>query len=401
MALYQPTYDDVKTGKRVKAEVYWCDFTFKGKRIRESTGQTLKSRAKVYEDTRRDELKNAVSGYVPKVKDKIQDVSEAVEKWIVKRTAGKRDRTKSYIRERCAHLIAHLGRLLVCDVCETVVATYIQTREKEKAVSTSINREVFFLSRVLGVDRKAAWPDIGASTRNREKSGKAITREEQAALLTAARVNKSKYALPFIATALYTGFRASEVRTLRWRQIDFIGGWMRSELSKTAAGEAREVPLLPELARILVDHRAWIGKRLEAAPKPDHYVFPFSSCGRPVDPERSCTNIASAWWQIRADAGVTCRLHDLRHTYASRLLEAGNTEAVVRELIGHVDPTVLRRYTHLQRGAKKAAVLKGFGGADGAEGVTVQESHVKESPKVDSKGAGNGRASKPAKSLVM
>jgi len=95
---------------------------------------------------------------------------------------------------------------------------------------------------------------VGASTRNRERSGKAITREEQAALLTAARANKSKYALPFIAKAIYTGFRAGEVRTLRWRQIDFIGGWGRSEQGKTAAGEAREVRLLPELARILADH---------------------------------------------------------------------------------------------------------------------------------------------------
>ncbi len=213
------------------------------------------------------------------------------------------------------------------------------------------------------------------ATKRTEPIGKAVAETDQDAILKAAAANRSKYALPYLAIGFYTGFRASEVRTLRWRQVDFMDGWVRSELSKTPAGELREVPLLPELRKALLDHRAWIERKLGAPPEPDHFVFPFANRGKPVDPERPCTNIASAWWSIREKAGVTCRLHDLRHTYVTRLLEAGATDALVRELVGHVDERVIERYTHIRRGAKKEAVTRAFG--------QKSETHVKESPKVE------------------
>ena len=364
-----------RPGEKREAEVYWCDFTYQHRRIRESTGQTKKTLAKNYEDRRRRELENAVAGVTaPKSEDRIRDVKSIIEDWIEVRTAGKRARTKDYIRERCAHLTKHLGGRLACDVTEAAVAQYIGKREAEGAAACSINREVFLLSRALRVDRKTAWPELGQSKRQKNPIGKAITEAEVAALFDAAGKNRSKYVLPFIAIAAYTGFRAGEVRTLRWRQADFIDGWLRSEQSKTAAGEFREVPLLPELKAVLLAHRAWIEKKMEAAPEPDHYIFPFANRGKPVDPERPCTNIASAWWSVRDDAGVSCRLHDLRHTYATRLLEAGNSEAVVRDMMGHIDNHVIQRYTHIRRAAKKDAVLKAF--------APKPESHVKESPKV-------------------
>jgi integrase len=375
MAIYRPTYRDKDTGELREAEVYWCDFTYQHRRIRESTGQTKKTLAKSYENRRRRELENAIAGVTaPKSEDRIRDVKSIIESWIKVRTAGKRERTKAYIRERCAHLIEHLGGRLTCDVTEAAVAQYIGKREAEGAAACSINREVFLLSRALRVDRKTAWPELGQSKRPKDPVGKAITDADVLALLDAAGKNRSKYALPFIAIAIYTGFRAGEVRTLRWRQADFMDGWLRSEQSKTAAGEFREVPLLPELKTVLLAHRVWIEKKLGAAPEPEHYVFPFANRGKPVDPERPCTNIASAWWSIRDDAGVSCRLHDLRHTYASRLLEAGNSEAVVRDMIGHVDAKVIQRYTHIRRAAKRDAVLRAF--------APKPEAHVKESPKV-------------------
>lgn len=104
---------------------------------------------------------------------------------------------------------------------------------------------------------------------------------------------------------------------------------------------------------MLLEHRAWIEKRLGGPPEADHFIFPFANRGKPVDPERPCTNIASAWWSIRQNAGVKCRLHDLRHTYVTRLLEAGATDAIVRELVGHVDEQVIERYTHIRPEAKQ------------------------------------------------
>jgi integrase len=307
-------------------------------------------------------MENAVVGVTAaKPKDRIREVKSIIEDWTKVRTAGKRPSTGAYIRGRCAHLIEHFGSMLPSGITSAVVADYLSKRESAGAAAASINREIYLLSRALKVNRNEAWPDLGRASRKSAPVGKALTEDQVQALLDAAHKNRSKYALPFIAAAVYTGFRSSEIRTLRWRQIDFMDGWIRSEASKTKAGEYREVLLLPELKTVLLGHRAWIAKKLKATPAEDDFVFPFGNRGLPTDPTRPCTNVASAWWTVRDEAKVHCRLHDLRHTYITRLLEAGNSEAIVRELIGHIDPQVMQRYTHVRRAAKKEAIERAFG----------------------------------------
>lgn len=116
-----------------------------------------------------------------------------------------------------------------------------------------------------------------------------------------------------------------------------------------------------------------VGFGLFGLPAEDDFAFPFGNRGTPTDPTRACTNVASARWTVRDEAKVHCRLHDLRHTYITRLLEAGNSEAIVRELIGHVDPQAMQRYTHVRRTAKREAIERAFG-----QGT---EAHDKISPK--------------------
>src|SRR5436190_21875901 len=131
MAVYRPKYTDPKTGEKCEAETWWCDFTYKRRRIRESTGQTKKTLAKAYEDRRRRELENAIAGVTPKSDDRIREMKAVLEGWIAIRTAGKKDRTKAFIRERCAHLIAHFGSKSACDVNQAVVAEYVGKRDAE------------------------------------------------------------------------------------------------------------------------------------------------------------------------------------------------------------------------------------------------------------------------------
>jgi integrase len=158
---------------------------------------------------------------------------------------------------------------------------------------------------------------------------------------------------------MFTGFRVSEIRMLRWRQIDFIA----------------EVPLLQQLRVALLEPRTWIEQKLETVPEPDHYIFPFANRGKPVYPIQPCTNIASAWVARPAGCERYLRLHDLRHMFATLLLEAGNFEAIVRELIGHVDKHVIQRYTHIRRPAKRDAIRRAF--------AMSSDRHIKGSPKVD------------------
>ena len=59
---------------------------------------------------------------------------------------------------------------------------------------------------------------------------------------------------------------------------------------------------------------------------------------------------------LRTKAGVQCRLHDLRHTAATKMAEAGVPESTMLALMGHMSRAMLERYSHI-RMAAKAAVL--------------------------------------------
>ena len=75
------------------------------------------------------------------------------------------------------------------------------------------------------------------------------------------------------------------------------------------------------------------------------------------------TNIHKMWERIREAAGLPhLRLHDLRHQYASFLVNSGRTLYEVQQILGHSDPKVTMRYTHLsskslQDAANSASVL--------------------------------------------
>ena len=54
--------------------------------------------------------------------------------------------------------------------------------------------------------------------------------------------------------------------------------------------------------------------------------------------------------------GVSCRLHDLRHTFATRLAENGVPESTMLALMGHMSRAMLERYSHIRMTAKRDAV---------------------------------------------
>jgi hypothetical protein len=115
MSIYRPKYNDSKTGERITSETYWCDFTYAGKRIRESTGQKLKTLAVEYEKQRRRDLERALAGLpIEPARKRIQAVSEVLTGYREK-YAVNRDRVKSrlVVQNRAAHVERLLGSALV------------------------------------------------------------------------------------------------------------------------------------------------------------------------------------------------------------------------------------------------------------------------------------------------
>ena len=75
-----------------------------------------------------------------------------------------------------------------------------------------------------------------------------------------------------------------------------------------------------------------------------------------MDPTIPWKIINSSWDRIRNLANVDCRLHDLRHTIATKMAEAGTPASTMLALLGHMSRAMLERYSHIRMAAKREAV---------------------------------------------
>jgi integrase len=142
-------------------------------------------------------------------------------------------------------------------------------------------------------------------------------------------------------TALHTGFRKSEILSLIWGNVDFRNRLIRVEAGYAKNGEACGVPMNEVLTQTL---------QASKLRQSSGMVF----CNRKGQPYRDPDSaFATAVWR----AGITeFTFHDLRHTFASRLVMAGVDLATVKELMGHRHITMTLRYAHLTPGHKRLAV---------------------------------------------
>ena len=167
--------------------------------------------------------------------------------------------------------------------------------------------------------------------------------------------------------------RASEIRGLKWGQVDFLANALTVGKSKSAAGTGRLIPLNPRAVAVLTH---WWG--VFPGVQPEHYVFPHEKyglagnnrqpCAWETEPTQSMHRWKVAWESARKTAGVSCRFHDLRHTFISRLAESQASDSTVMALAGHVSRAMMERYSHIRMEAKRRAVDT-LSGADFEPGV--------------------------------
>lgn len=142
----------------------------------------------------------------------------------------------------------------------------------------------------------------------------------------------SPTAVAVIRLLMLTGCRKSEILTLRWTDVDLEAGVLYLADAKSGP---RTVQLAPTAARVL-----------EALPrrKDSPWVFP----GNDRDGRFSGDGLDHIWQTTRAKAGLEdVRLHDLRHSYASRALALGEGLPIIGRLLGHSDIETTSLYAHL------------------------------------------------------
>ena len=346
-----------------RGRTWWWRIKFAGNVFRESAKTSSKEIARRAELKRRRELEESYHGL--KKRQAPQTLKAASAAWLeMKRPTLA---PKSYLIEKTnlTHLLPILGQKFLTDIDPNDISRYQRKRIKDGAAPKTINLEAGTLRAILR--RHRLWANLQPDVRMLavpDDIGKALSAKDEKKLLDGCADSRSRSLLPAFLLALNTGMRYSELRLLRWNQVDLKRRNVRVGKSKTAAGTGRTIPLNDRATEVL---RFWA----EQFPnrQPDHFVFQSERYGAGgnkfeptvynIDPTRPINSWKEAWESVKKKTGVTIRFHDLRHTCVTRMLEGGAPLSVVASILGWSAATTVRmakRYGHIGQVAQRQAV---------------------------------------------
>lgn len=169
-------------------------------------------------------------------------------------------------------------------------------------------------------------------------------------LLTVLRTDRRRSVCLVALFLVSTGARLEEALSATWKLIDRQSRVWRIPASTSKSKRVRSVPLNDSAIDVL--------DQLGTEGKYDHdYLFVNGRTGKRY------VNVHKVWEQLRDEAGLPkLRLHDLRHQYASFLVNSGRTLYEVQQILGHSDSKVTARYSHLstrtlQDAANSASII--------------------------------------------
>lgn len=232
------------------------------------------------------------------------------------------------------------------------VRGYIATRQAAGVGNATINREIGLMSAAINwarseLDWEVNNPVAGRKLREPEGRIRWITRAEAAALLQAAGgIPKAPHLVNFILLGLHTGMRRGEMLGLEWRRVDLQQGLVYLEGEHQKNGRLGSVPLNSVARSALLAQARFRAGNCPSSP----WVF--------------CNPRGERLQSVRKGFVAACRqagiedfhIHDLRHTCAAWLVQAGVSIREVAELLRHTDIRVTMRYAHLAPENVRAAV---------------------------------------------
>lgn len=218
------------------------------------------------------------------------------------------------------------------------VVTLQQRLTADGLAPPTINRYVALVRRIFNLALR--WEVI--SGRNPAQHADMLREQGRERFLTAGETHRlflaldaepSRTAATCIALLALTGARRSEALNMRWEDVDIPRRlW---QVPRAKSGRRRHIPLSDAAVAVLL-----------SLPRPPGcpWVFPGADPVRPLEGVRKC------WDRVKARAGLASdlRLHDLRHSFASTLVNHGRPIYEVAEILGHSQISTTRRYSHFQ-----------------------------------------------------
>jgi integrase len=259
------------------------------------------------------------------------------------------DTDESMIRN---HLVPKLGHLHMGCMSPPDIAVFVEKMKAEAYASGTCNRALVLLR--FGFTLALRWKVSGVNgnpvkeiknIKDDNRIERYLTEVQTKSLLDAVRQSESEMLQYIVLFLIYTGARKREVLDARWRDIDWAQRSWR--IPKTKSGKVRHIPLSTGAMKVL-DH---LRMKIREDFLDEQPIFANPKTGEPF------VSFFYSWNNARIRAGLPeFRIHDLRHSFASYLVNAGRSLYEVQELLGHADIKTTSRYAHLSRERLVAAV---------------------------------------------
>jgi integrase len=338
-SLYAMEVELVSIYQRGKSWYY--DFQSRGERYAGCIGQVSKTVAK--EVLARKRAEAAEGRYSAPAKKQSPLFEEMAEEYLKYYQANRRPRSVTRHESAFQALKPFFAGKRLEDISPFLIERYKRLRKEEGRSEATVNRELAFLKNLFTMAitwGKARENPVTRVRLFREDNGRTrcLTEEEEVRLLAACGPSLR----PVVLTALHTGFRKSELLSLTWQDVDFQRRMITVQAAYAKNGETRSLPMTATVTKTL--------RAFPLAATSTASVF-LTYRGLPY------RNLRKVFVAACRRAGVTdMTFHDLRHTFASRLVMAGVDLPTVKELMGHKSIAMTMRYAHLSHSHKRSAV---------------------------------------------
>jgi integrase len=242
------------------------------------------------------------------------------------------------------HLLPRFGKRYMDEITRQDIVKMHADRKASGAAPGSANRLLIMMRYIFNLTLKWEVPGIKANPckgiplmEENNKMERYLSLDEAERLYKAVCKSENtmlKYIVPML---ILTGARKREVLDAKWEDFDLGRRAWRIPISKS--GKARHVPLSDGALNVLA-----------SMPRKVEWAFANPETGKPY------VSIFCAWNTVRKNAGLSnVRMHDLRHSFASLLINSGRTLYEVQHILGHTQVKTTQRYAHLSQDTLLAA----------------------------------------------
>ncbi len=261
----------------------------------------------------------------------------------VKETIAKRSWRRDEIS--ISHLVRFFGESKLSSITPKDILDYQSKRLSDGKRPATINRELACLKHLFNYAKQRGnffGENPVSNVKFLEENNqleRILSLEEEERLLSAS----APHLRPIILTAVHTGMRKNELLLLKWSNIDFESNIITVEATNTKNRKKKRIPINSSLRKLLLEQKLKTGfsPYIFLNPEGKAYLGTFSlttcfenACGR---------------------AGIKgLRFHDLRHTAATRMIEAGASIVAVSKILGHSNLAMTMRYSHPDNSLKEA-----------------------------------------------